>query len=129
MPHWRQPPPQRVSRPRRAKRTEVDGIIFDSLGEARRYRELTLLAIAGEIRNLAPHPKLNLVINGRKIGRGYITLDFEYQEKRVIYGRDFWVTVYEDYKPVVTRESKVRIQIAEAIHDIDIRITTNARRL
>lgn len=129
MVHWRQPPPRRVSRPRAAKRTEVDGIRFDSAGEARRYRELTLLAKAGEIRNLAPHPRLDLVINGRKIGRGWITLDFEYQERETVCGAGKWVTVYEDYKPVITRESKLRLEIAEAIHGIDIRITTKARRL
>ena len=59
------------------------------------------------------------VINGKKIGRGYITLDFKYEE--VIDGA--WRTVFEDYKAVDTRESRVRRQVCEAIHDIHIKLT------
>lgn len=36
----------------RSQKTEVDGIVFDSRKEARRYKELSILEQAGEITNL-----------------------------------------------------------------------------
>lgn len=129
---WREPRP--VTRPRWVKRVEIDGHKFDSAGEGRRYQELKLLERAGRIRNLEIHPKLPMVINGKKIGRGWLTLDFKYEEGTVVPGGKppgpmiTWETIYEDYKPVVTRDSKTRRQVAEAIHAIQIRITTHTRR-
>lgn len=103
----------------------VDGVKFDSRAEANRAGELKLLERAGEIRNLEFHPKLPLFIRGErsgkvtKIGRGVLSLDFKYE---VLYD-GAWRTVYEDCKPVITRESKVRIAVAEALHEIRIRLT------
>ncbi len=66
-----------------AKRTLVDGILFHSAKEARRYGELKLLERAGIIRNLELQPQFPIYINGTKCFT-YIA-DFAYFEadKRV----------------------------------------------
>ena len=111
---------RQVSKPFvKAKRVRVDDHTFDSISEGRRYADLKLLVAAKEVRNLEVHPKLSLRVNGRKIGRGYLVLDFKYEEWRDA----AWRTVYEDFKAVDTRESKLRRQLAEAIHGINIKVT------
>lgn len=97
----------------------LDGYRFDSLSEKSRYATLRLLERNNLIRGLKVHPKLSMWINGRKIGRGYILLDFQYEE----FKDGAWRMVYEDHKPVIDRNSKTRLQVCEAIHDIDIRLT------
>lgn len=47
----------------RNKKTEVDGIIFDSIKEANRYKELSLLLKAGEIGMLERQVKFKLTDN------------------------------------------------------------------
>jgi len=91
--------------------TEVDGIRFDSRGEARRYQELKLLQAAGEISHLGVHPSWELVVNGVKIGK--YTADFEYRE-----GKEY---VVEDYKGVRTRDYVLRKKLMLALHKIDVR--------
>lgn len=59
-----------------AKPTEVDGIAFASMAEARRYKELRLLERNGEITQLVAHPSWKFEVNGVKIGR--FTPDFSY---------------------------------------------------
>lgn len=63
-----------------AKRTEVDGILFDSKKEAERYRQLKILERCGQIRNLQRQPEFPLTVNSIKIGvwRG----DFSYFDFR-----------------------------------------------
>ena len=46
------------------KKTIVDDIEFDSIAEARRYRELKLLEAAGEIEGLVLQPPFPLEVNG-----------------------------------------------------------------
>lgn len=102
------------------RRVTLDGIKFASLSESKRYSVLKLQQHAKEIRNLQVHVKLPLVVNGRKIGRrGYIEVDFKYERR----DGDTWTTVYEDSKGVDTRESKIRRQVAEALHGITIEIS------
>ncbi len=110
---------RQVSKPFKATRTKVDGYTFDSISEGRRYSDLKLLVAAGEVRNLEVHPRLHLVVNSKKIGRGYLVLDFKYQERKDA----AWREVYEDFKAVDTRESKLRRALAEAIHGINIKVT------
>mgnify|MGYP001613846443 FL=1 len=42
------------------KKVEIDGYTFDSLAESRRYEELCLLEIAGEIKDLFMQPRYEL---------------------------------------------------------------------
>jgi hypothetical protein len=49
------------------KRTDVNGIQFDSAAEARRYAELLILERAGEIKALERQPRFVLSVNGQRI--------------------------------------------------------------
>lgn len=75
-----------------AKPTIVDGIVFASIKESRRYGELKLLERAGQIRNLELQPVFKLSINGTLICR-YVG-DFAYFENNA--------RVIEDTKGVKT---------------------------
>ena len=61
-----------------AKKTILDGIVFDSGEEAKRWAELKLLERAGEISNLRRQIPFQMVVNGTFIGD--ITIDFQYDE-------------------------------------------------
>ena len=73
------------------RKTELDGVKFDSAKESRRYAELKLLERAGEISELDLQPKFALEINGRPIllrskgfpngRRATCTWDFRYKDK------------------------------------------------
>ena len=69
----------------RSKKTEVDGIIFDSKKEAKRYLELKALEDAGKIFCLQRQVKFELIpsqkLDGKVVERActYIA-DFMYQE-------------------------------------------------
>lgn len=69
---------------RNSKKTEVDGIIFDSGAEALRYRELKLLAKAGKIKELVLQPKFVLIkgfkYNGETIRQMSYFADFMYYD-------------------------------------------------
>lgn len=90
-----------------AKKTEVDGIVFDSRLEARRYVQLKALQASGEIHDLTLQPRYEFVVNGVRIGR--YTPDFEYMDN----DGDFHT---EDVKGVRTRDLSLRVKLMEAIH-------------
>src|SRR3990167_3887795 len=87
------------------KKTVIDNILFDSLKEAARYKELKLLLKAKQIRNLKIHPKYILAPKGENIwGQKYreiaYSADFEYID-------DLSITV-EDVKGVKTADYSIR---------------------
>jgi len=59
------------------KKTLLDGHLFDSKKEAKRYHELKLLQAAGEVWKLELQPRIPLMVNGQKVGT-YIA-DFKYE--------------------------------------------------
>ena len=59
------------------KKTLLDGNLFDSKKEAKRYHELKMLQAAGEVWKLEIQPRIPLMVNGQKIGT-YIG-DFRYE--------------------------------------------------
>lgn len=69
-------------KPKRSKygnrRVTVDDITFDSVVEARHYRDLKLRLMAGEIRDLKCHPKYPILVGGMKICT--VIPDFEFVE-------------------------------------------------
>jgi hypothetical protein len=71
----------------------VDGIRFHSRREAARYRELLLLGLAGELRDLELQPRFPLLVNGVQLG-SYVG-DFAYVQKD-------GTRVVEDVKSPVT---------------------------
>ncbi|MEC9268509.1 MAG: DUF1064 domain-containing protein [Pseudomonadota bacterium] len=95
------------------KKTEIDGITFDSAKEARRYSELRLLERAGEISDLECHPVYPIEINGKRICK--VVPDFGYLED----GR----RVVEDVKSPITRknrEYRLKKKLVEAVHGIEV---------
>ncbi len=109
-----------------ARRVVVDGIKFDSQGEANRYQQLLLLEKAGEITDLKRQPffyfvhpvtKKHLVIkskgypNGRKVK--YVA-DFSYRTADGL--------VVEDYKGFDTDVSRLKRAMMELFHGITVRI-------
>ena len=96
-----------------ARKTEVDGYVFDSRAEARRWSELKLLEDAGEISVLERQIPFEVQVNGQHICKYYA--DFVYIEngERVV----------EDVKSAPTRTPEYRLKkkLVEAIHGIKIR--------
>lgn len=107
-----------------AKKTEVDGITFDSQKEARRYQELRLLERAGEITRLKVQPEFPLEVNGRPVlirSKGYpngrrakYVADFKYMR-----GTE---NVVEDVKGFDTPVSRLKRAIVEAEYEIEIQV-------
>mgnify|MGYP006232240525 CR=1 FL=1 len=60
----------------KAVKTTIDGIVFDSKKEAKRYTELKLLEKAGHITHLELQPEYEITINGAKICK--YKADFRY---------------------------------------------------
>jgi hypothetical protein len=89
----------------------VNGTLFASKLEGRRYQELTLVQSAGEIRDLQLQVPFNLVVNNQHVGR-YIA-DFCYydlQGKRHV----------EDCKGVRTAVYQLKKKLMRAIYGIAI---------
>lgn len=97
-----------------ARKTVIDGIVFDSIKEARRYQDLKILERAGQIADLRLKVRYDLVVNQVKIGR--YTSDFEYLEN----GR----RVVEDVKSPATKKARdygLRKKLMLALFGISIR--------
>ena len=103
------------------RRTEVDGIMFHSAKEAKRYTELKLMERAGEIRNLRLQVPFDLTVKGEKICR-YVA-DFVYQERNGFLYAKKWDRIVEDVKGVRTKEYRMKERLMWAIHGIKIRET------
>lgn len=88
-----------------AKQTVVDGIIFASRAEARRYTQLKLLCKAGQITGLTLQPRFPLRVEGQLICT-YVG-DFRYVER----GKE----VCEDVKGFKTRDYKLKRKLLLAI--------------
>lgn len=105
-----------------AKKTEVDGIVFDSKRESERYKELKLLEKVGEIRYLKLQPKYDLVVNGQKICT--YKADFQYEgkiiESNIIFTPIGWKPFVEDVKGVKTPVYRLKKKLMKALHGIDI---------
>lgn len=98
-----------------AKKTEIDGIVFDSKAEAKRYAELKLLERAGEITHLQLQPKFELQPKFKKDGKTYraitYTADFIYCD--TLNGGQ---AVVEDVKGVRTQQFELRRKLFEYKH-------------
>ena len=101
-----------------SQKARLDGQLFDSQKEARRYAELKLLERAGQIRNLRRQIKYELIpaqkIHVRIAERAcsYIA-DFVYEEN----GQ----TVVEDVKGFRTKEYLIKRKLMLRVHGIRIR--------
>lgn len=104
-------------------KTEVDGIQFDSLKEARRWGELRLLEKAGHIRGLRRQARIALegktgplrfVPSGRA---AVYVADFIYEDAKL-----GWATVIEDSKGFQTNEFKLKRAVLAA-QGIEVKLT------
>lgn len=93
----------------RNEKTQVDMYVFDSVLEARRYKQLVLLERAGEIKNLKLQVPFLLQESFRKNGKTYRKIeyiaDFVYEEK----GQ----TIVEDTKGIKTDVFKIKQKLFE----------------
>ena len=100
-------------------KVEVNGILFDSKKEARRYLELIALEAAGEIRDLQRQVPFELIpsqrIDGKVVEREvkYVA-DFAYHDK----GGSL---VVEDTKGMKTRDYIIKRKLMLYVHNIRIR--------
>jgi hypothetical protein len=101
-----------------ARKTTLDGIFFASALEAKRYSQLKLLLMNGDIADLELQPKYPLVITSLKTGEqkqvARYSADFQY------YDRTKGAQVVEDVKGVMTEAAALRIKIVQALYDIEI---------
>ena len=98
----------------RNRKTEVNGITFDSKREADRYLQLFWQLQRGEIRNLRLQAEFTLQEAfrdemGRKVEAIRYRADFAYERETApdCYGTTHWVRVVEDVKSEATRKDKV----------------------
>ncbi|MBQ6679583.1 MAG: DUF1064 domain-containing protein [Lachnospiraceae bacterium] len=93
------------------QKIEIDGHMFDSKKEARRYQELSLLQKAGEIRDLKLQPEFVLIPCFKKGGRTYrktsFIADFMYFDCAV--GK----TIVEDVKGYKTDVYRLKKKLFE----------------
>lgn len=113
------------------KKTVVDGIMFDSMREASRYRELKLLEKAGKITELQLQVEFVLAPGVQYAGKRptpplrYIA-DFVYFEvvqapKEIApTGKIYWHTV-EDAKGMRTQVYKIKKHLMMSVHKIEVR--------
>ena len=118
-----------------AKKTEMDGIVFDSMREALRYQQLKMMERAGIICDLKRQVKYELIpaqyIDGKCVERAITyTSDFEYyilkplQQKAVMADRDAKTIgqhVVEDVKGMRTEVYKIKRKLM--LYKYGIRIT------
>lgn len=116
-----------------AKKTEVDGIVFDSKHEAERYCELKMLERAGEISNLGLQKPFLLLPTAYKTvprygKKGQRLADKEVVRfRQVVYIADFVYldkngnVVVEDAKGVRTPEYKLKQKMMWYFHKIEIK--------
>ena len=94
------------------RRTEVDGIIFDSVREANRYRELKLMERAGLIQDLQRQVRYELIPKCGKERACCYVADFVYQEGGIV--------IVEDTKGVRTKEYIIKRKLMNWRYDIQI---------
>jgi hypothetical protein len=103
-----------------AKKTQQDGIQFDSIMESERYRDLKLLQQAGIISELETHPEFVLIEPFKKFGkkkRGHkYKADFMYRDES---GQ----MIVEDVKGYIARDFPLRRTLFDSkFPDIVLRV-------
>jgi hypothetical protein len=98
--------------------TIVDGVRFDSKGEAERWQELQFCEKSGEIKNLRRQVRVPLPVNGVKVAT--LVLDFMYDEL----GSDGKVHARaEDFKGMILPMFRLKAKMYKAIYGDDIIIS------
>lgn len=98
----------------RARKTKVDGIIFDSIKESFRYLQLKALLHQDEISDLQLQYRFDCIVNDKKVC--YYLADFVYVDSK-------GETVVEDVKSEYTSKNPVyrlKKKLVEALYDVVI---------
>lgn len=111
------------------KKIEIDGKIFDSRKEARRYRELKILERAGEIYDLQTQVKFVLIPTQREadtIGKMGGIHKGKVIERECAYIADFVYmengkTVVEDTKGCKTKDYIIKRKLMLYVHNIRVK--------
>ncbi len=97
-----------------AEKTTLDGIEFDSKGEANRFAQLKLLERARVILSLSRQPRFILCVNGQEVCE--YRADFAYFEN----GRQ----VIEDFKGMITPVARLKRKLFIALYpSLELRFT------
>lgn len=102
-----------------AKKTVVDGIVFDSRKESRRYVELKLLQKAGEISNLELQKKF-LLIPSQKLGGKVVERECSYVADFVYTDTKTGNIVVEDTKGIKTKDYIIKRKLMLYVYGIKI---------
>lgn len=103
-----------------ARRTSIDGIVFASLAESKRYLELKALEAAGHIYGLELQPRFELAPSVRFSGAARATpalryvADFKYIDHL---GNE----IVEDVKGRPTEGYRIKKHLMLAVHGIEIK--------
>lgn len=98
-----------------AKRVEIDGIVFASKKEARRYQQLKFLEMGGKVADIEVHPSYRMEINGQHYCS--YTPDFRYRDL------ERGCIVVEEVKSSGTRKDaayRLRRKACELFHGIEV---------
>ena len=96
-----------------ARKCEVDGYVFDSMMEARRYGQLKMLQLGKLISDLKVHPKYSIDVNGQHICT-YIA-DFTYTDTQT------GEKICEDVKGKRLSVYVLKRKLMLACHGIEVR--------
>ncbi len=114
------------------KKTVVDGIVFDSRREARRYQELLLMQRAGIIKNLQRQVRYVLIPaqyesyerygkNGQRLKDGRKVLEYECSYVADFVYEEYGKTVVEDAKGFKTKDFIIKRKLMLWVHGIRVR--------
>lgn len=103
----------------RNEKTEVDGILFDSKKEAKRYWDLKILERAGKIKDLQ-RQQWFVLIPSIRLSTGTAQRPTQYQADFVYFDLDKQITIVEDAKGHRTKEYILKKKLMKFIHNIEI---------
>lgn len=104
---------------RNRKVTDAEGNVHDSTKEHRRWQELQLREIAGEIRELRHHVPYACVVEGEHICD--YEADFVYREGAALVVEDVKPKDAKFRKTLAYRHFRVKQKLAQALHKFQIR--------
>ena len=99
----------------------IDGVRFDSKGEAARFQQLKLIELSGQISRLELKPKYEFMHNGQKFQT--YTPDFQYFDETTK------KTIVEDYKGHMKSEDRRIKKMMKIFFSVDILYSGPASRV
>ena len=103
------------------RKVEINGILFDSLREARRYTELRILERAGHISNLEVHKKYVLIPTQRDRAGKLLEQQCSYYADFSYIDNDSGKEVVEDTKGVRTEAYRIKRKMMLYVHGIIVK--------